>query len=166
MSQTLREFSNIQEDGAVEKTTDLAKYRIVVTTLILIGRYARRFHPDVLFIDEAAQAKEPECDIAIGMVSNGLQIVLAGDPNQLGPSCSSKVAVKYGLGTFFYQLLLSTSILKHFLDKSLLERLMELELYKTNNPNFITMLKQNYRSHELILRLPNKFFYNNELIVS
>lgn len=51
------------------------------------------------------------------------------------------------------------------LGTSLLERLMNLELYKTLNPNFITMLKLNFRSHRTILTLPNALFYDNQLEV-
>lgn len=40
-----------------------------------------------MFIDEAAQALEPEAVIAIGgILQTGGQLVLAGDPKQLGPS--------------------------------------------------------------------------------
>jgi helicase MOV-10 len=34
------------------------------------------------------------------------------------------------------------------------------------NSKFITKLCRNFRSHELILELPNKLFYDGELIVS
>jgi helicase MOV-10 len=34
------------------------------------------------------------------------------------------------------------------------------------NSNFITKLRRNFRSHELILELPNRLFYDGELIVS
>lgn len=71
----------------------------MVTTLILIGRYTRRYHPDVVFIDEAAQPSETEACCALAMIEKRKQIVLAGDPRQLGPSPSSKVAGdRYGLG--------------------------------------------------------------------
>lgn len=63
----------------------------------LIGRYQEKYKPDVVFVDEAAQACEPEVNCAIG-VSNGIQIILAGDPKQLGPMSSSRVAEDYGFG--------------------------------------------------------------------
>jgi hypothetical protein len=34
------------------------------------------------------------------------------------------------------------------------------------NSKFITKLCRNFRSHELIIELPNKLFYDGELIVS
>ncbi|KAJ8920489.1 hypothetical protein NQ315_005358 [Exocentrus adspersus] len=77
----------------------LSDYRIVVTTLIHIGCYCGKYKPDVVFVDEAAQACEPEVSCALGMISKGNQIVLAGDPRQLGPCTASDIADKYGLGT-------------------------------------------------------------------
>lgn len=52
-----------------------------------------------LFIDEAAQATEPATLIPVcGLLApNGL-LVLAGDPQQLGPVCISKEARDRGLG--------------------------------------------------------------------
>jgi superfamily I DNA and/or RNA helicase len=36
----------------------------------------------------------------------------------------------------------------------------------TYNDKFITKLRRNFRSHALLLELPNKLFYGGELIVS
>ena len=53
-----------------------------------------------IFIDEAGHAVEPETLIAISgiMEANSGQVVLAGDPKQLGPILRSPFAIKYGLG--------------------------------------------------------------------
>ncbi|CAM9888298.1 unnamed protein product [Bubo scandiacus] len=112
-----------------------------------------------VFIDEGGQAVEPESVVAIaGLLSamdqetnpNGGQLVLAGDPQQLGPVLRSPLAIEHGLGT------------------SLLERLMlHNPLYKKSSggydPQFVTKLLWNYRSHETILRIPNELFYDSEL---
>ncbi|KAM7082413.1 LOW QUALITY PROTEIN: helicase MOV-10 [Ciconia maguari] len=112
-----------------------------------------------VFIDECGQAVEPESVVAIaGLLTamdqktnpNGGQLVLAGDPQQLGPVLRSPLAVEHGLGT------------------SLLERLMlHNPLYKKSSggydPQFVTKLLWNYRSHEAILRIPNELFYDSEL---
>ena len=63
-------------------------------------------HFSHIFIDEAGHAVETETMIAISgiMEVNSGQIVLAGDPKQLGPILRSPYAIKYGLGnTFFYE---------------------------------------------------------------
>ncbi|NXO09196.1 SDE3 helicase, partial [Oriolus oriolus] len=143
----------------------LKHYRIIITTLVTAGRLvSANFPPGFfshVFIDECGHAVEPESVVAIaGLLApmdletnpNGGQLVLAGDPKQLGPVLTSPLAIQHGLGT------------------SLLERLMlHNPLYKKlsggYDPQFITKLLWNYRSHEAILRIPNELFYDNELKV-
>ncbi|NXX57126.1 SDE3 helicase, partial [Scopus umbretta] len=141
----------------------LGRYRIFITTLVTAGRLvSANFPPGFfshVFIDESGQAVEPESVVAIaGLLTamdqktnpNGGQLVLAGDPQQLGPVLRSPLAIEHGLGT------------------SLLERLMlHNPLYKKSSggydPQFVTKLLWNYRSHEAILRIPNELFYDSEL---
>lgn len=97
------EYSNIEDEEFTKLTIEkLLTYRIIVTTLTLIGRFAREFHPDCVFIDEAAQASEPETDIAVALLTAGKQVVLAGDPKQLGPM-STSCASRLGLGTVTFK---------------------------------------------------------------
>ena len=56
-----------------------------------------------VFIDEAGHAIEPEALVAIAGITDcslGGQVVLAGDPEQLGPVVRSPIAIKYGLGLY------------------------------------------------------------------
>ncbi|XP_049939512.1 putative helicase MOV-10 [Schistocerca serialis cubense] len=160
---------------------DLCKYRIVVITLVFCGRLVERCSADDghrhfthVFIDECGQAKEPETLVALGGIvgpaSNsrlGGQVVLAGDPQQLGPVCTSRraeclyptVASEDDDGT-------EDSLDKHIgLGVSMLERLMKTcELYQEPyDPIYITQLVYNYRSHPDILHLPNVLFYGGNL---
>ena len=89
-----------------------------------------------LFIDEAAQALEAACWIAISKVS---RVILAGDHQQLPPTVKSIEALKGGLG------------------KTLMERIVE------NNPQVVTMLKVQYRMNEEIMRFSSEWFYNGEV---
>lgn len=74
----------------------------MVTTLILIGHPAyKAYAPDCVFIDEAAQADEPEAAIAFSYLGQGKQLVLSGDPQQLGPIFLSQISKKYGFGIYF-----------------------------------------------------------------
>lgn len=61
-----------------------------------------------IFIDEAGHAPEPEALISIAGImevnpalKTGGQVVIAGDPKQLGPVLRSPLAIKYGLGKLF-----------------------------------------------------------------
>ncbi|CAN9498960.1 unnamed protein product [Ophioblennius macclurei] len=129
-------------------------HRIVVSTCSSAGMLStiglNVGHFTHVFLDEAGQATEPESLIPMSLISerNG-QIVLAGDPHQLGPVVKSRSAGDFGLGV------------------SLLERLMANPLYSRHdwgyNPKLVTKLIYNYRSHEALLMLPSKLFYLGEL---
>ncbi|NXG43608.1 M10L1 helicase, partial [Psilopogon haemacephalus] len=156
-------WDNLQSCYVYPSKKNLGCYRIIVTTLVTAGRLvSANFPPGFfshVFIDECGQAVEPESVIAIaGLLTamdqktnpNGGQLVLAGDPKQLGPVLTSPLAIEHGLGT------------------SLLERLMlHNPLYKKSSggydPQFVTKLLWNYRSHEAILKIPNELFYDSEL---
>lgn len=57
-----------------------------------------------MFIDEAGHATEPETIIPLTLLNpnkkNGGQIVLAGDPQQLGAIIRSSMASKFHMGLF------------------------------------------------------------------
>jgi helicase MOV-10 len=64
-------------------------------------------HFSHIVIDEAAQAEEPLVMIPIIAFSNeNTNIILAGDPNQLGPVIKSPTADKAGLGKSYLQRLM------------------------------------------------------------
>ncbi|KAI1893092.1 hypothetical protein AGOR_G00140310 [Albula goreensis] len=138
----------------------LMEYKVLVTTVVTAGRLVcgglPRDHFTHIFVDEAGHAVEPECIIGLSGLLQGEtgQLVLAGDPQQLGPILRSPLAIEHGLGL------------------SLLERLMKHNrLYKKDGETglydnrFVTKLLRNYRSHPAILKLPNEMFYEGELQV-
>ncbi|XP_077997664.1 putative helicase MOV-10 [Glandiceps talaboti] len=149
---------NEDEDVVFPSKEDIMKKRIIVATLVTAGRLVSagvpKDHFTHLFIDESGYSMEPESVISVaGLLdrnnAKGGQLVLAGDPKQLGPVLRSPLAIKYGLA------------------KSLLERLMEdSKVYKRPyNANILTKLVRNYRSHPEILKIPNELFYDSELQV-
>ncbi len=85
-----------------------------------------------LFIDEAAQALEPACWIAIRRAS---RVILAGDHCQLPPTVKSIAALRGGLGT------------------TLMERVV------SQKPEVVTLLKTQYRMNEQIMRFSSDWFY-------
>uniref|UniRef100_A0A7N6FBN5 RNA helicase n=1 Tax=Anabas testudineus TaxID=64144 RepID=A0A7N6FBN5_ANATE len=131
----------------------LMEYKILVTTLLTAGRLVTggipAGHFTHVFVDEAGHAVETEC---LGCLMFSGQVVLAGDPKQLGPILRSPFALKYGMGV------------------SLLERMMNgFSLYQKDegvfNNRYVTKLLRNYRSHPAILKIPNELFYDGELQV-
>ncbi|TFK71577.1 P-loop containing nucleoside triphosphate hydrolase protein, partial [Pluteus cervinus] len=112
---------------------------------------AMRPHWTHLVIDEAAQGSEPELLIPVSVVattnSSGPldlppQIVLCGDPNQLGPIVSSERARTGEL------------------EMSLLERLVGQSVYAHPSEG---QFETNYRSHPAILMPPSAMFYDDTL---
>ncbi|XP_042352397.1 RNA helicase Mov10l1 isoform X2 [Plectropomus leopardus] len=149
--EVLRLYSKAGED-----IRHASYHRIVVSTCSSAGMFhnigIQVGHFTHVFLDEAGQATEPESLIPMSFISErDGQIVLAGDPCQLGPIVKSKLAAAFGLGV------------------SLLERLMANPLYCRHdwgyNPKLVTKLIYNYRSHEALITLPSKLFYKNELCV-
>uniref|UniRef100_A0A4W4DXA2 RNA helicase n=1 Tax=Electrophorus electricus TaxID=8005 RepID=A0A4W4DXA2_ELEEL len=135
---------------------ELMKYKILVTTLVTAGRLVTGGLPPGhfthIFLDEAGHAVESEAIIGVAglLQAETGQLVLAGDPKQLGPILRSPFAIKYGLAL------------------SLLERLMtQNPLYQKGdtgfNNQYVTKLLRNYRSHRSILKVPNEMFYDSEL---
>ncbi|KAK2898645.1 hypothetical protein Q8A67_010063 [Cirrhinus molitorella] len=136
---------------------DLMYHKILVSTLVTAGRLVSGGFPvghfSHIFVDEAGHAVEPETIISVAGLLNAKtgQLVLTGDPKQLGPILRSPFAIKYGLGL------------------SLLERLMtQNELYQKGTTGYdnryVTKLLRNYRSHPSILKVPNEMFYDGELV--
>ena len=88
--------------------------------------------------------------------TNPPAVILAGDPKQLGPIIRSDVCKTFGL------------------EKSFLERLSLREAYARRDETddlgnhydrrMTTKLVHNYRSHPTILDLPNRAFYDGDLI--
>ncbi|PFX21336.1 putative helicase MOV-10 [Stylophora pistillata] len=140
--------------------------RLVVCTLITAGRLVSaeipNHHFTHVFIDEAGHSLQPECLVPLaGMFSTetpgGGQLVLAGDPQQLGPVLRSPVAIKHGLGISLLEWMMTKL---PFYGRIRHDEEDELGEY---NPLIITKLLKNYRSHPSILELPNEMFYDDEL---
>lgn len=89
-----------------------------------------------LFIDEAAQALEAACWIAIRKAN---RVIFAGDHQQLPPTVKSIEALKGGLGT------------------TLMERIVK------SNPQVVTLLKMQYRMNDEIMRFSSEWFYHGQV---
>lgn len=89
-----------------------------------------------LFIDEAAQALEAACWIAIRKAD---RVVLAGDHQQLPPTVKSPQALRAGLGRTLMQALVA------------------------NKPEAVSLLQLQYRMNEEIMHFSSQWFYNGRL---
>lgn len=111
--------------------------RVIACTLTGSAHHllqGRRF--GTLFIDEAAQALEASCWIAIQKAD---RVVLAGDHRQLPPTIKSPAALSGGL------------------DKTLMQTICE------NKPRCVSMLNVQYRMCDEIMQFPNREFYDGQL---
>lgn len=112
--------------------------RVVACTLIgaankvMVGQ---KF--STLFVDEAAQAMEPACWVALRRAG---RIVLAGDHQQLPPTIKNYEAMRGGLG------------------RSLMERIVETQ------PGSVTMLSVQYRMNDDIMRFSSGWFYEGRVV--
>ena len=89
-----------------------------------------------LFIDEAAQALEAACWIAIRKAH---RVIFAGDHRQLPPTIKSPEALRGGL------------------DRTLMQAIVE------NKPRVVSLLKIQYRMSDTIMQFPNREFYGGML---
>lgn len=111
-----------------------ADARVIACTLTGSAHHlltGRRF--GTLFIDEAAQALEASCWIAIQKAD---RVILAGDHRQLPPTIKSPAALSGGL------------------DKTLMQTICE------NKPRCVSMLTLQYRMTDDIMQFPNTEFYD------
>ena len=114
-----------------------ADARVIACTLTGSAHHllhGRRF--GTLFIDEAAQALEASCWIAIQKAD---RVILAGDHRQLPPTIKSPAALSGGL------------------DKTLMQTICE------NKPRCVSMLTIQYRMSDEIMQFPNREFYDGLL---
>lgn len=119
-------------DCLIDKTS------VVLSTLNMTGsELLKRRSFDVVVIDEAGQALEAECWLAILL---GAKVILAGDHCQLPPTVSCAEAAEGGL------------------DVTLFERLAK------RNPELVSLLPIQYRMNEIIMKWASDEMYGGRLI--
>ena len=76
---------------------NLAKFQLIITTFILsmgLSHRLKQGHFTHIFIDEAAQAREPETIAAFRLAGHETKIVIAGDHMQVYTCCCTATACK------------------------------------------------------------------------
>ncbi|KAE9454850.1 hypothetical protein C3L33_13239, partial [Rhododendron williamsianum] len=135
----LKSLSKEERKRQMLAVADVIKSADVVLTT-LTGAVSRKLEGttfDLVIIDEAAQALEIACWIAL---LKGSRCILAGDHLQLPPTIQSTEAEKKGLGI------------------TLFERLTDLY-----GDEVTSMLTVQYRMHELIMNWSSKELYNDKV---
>ncbi|MCC8198370.1 MAG: AAA domain-containing protein [Tannerellaceae bacterium] len=125
----------------IQMDTDLFnEARVIACTLIgSANRVLMNRHFTTLFMDEAAQALEAACWVAITKAD---RVILAGDHQQLPPTIKCLEAAKGGL------------------DHTLMQKIAG------RKPEVVSLLTIQYRMHEDIMRFPSRYFYRNQLIAA
>jgi helicase MOV-10 len=192
LPEPLRPYCTFTSDGAhfhLQSRAVLLKSQLIVSTCMSAGAlYSLGFCVgdfQHVFVDEAGHAQEAEALCALGGLVDAAstQIVLSGDPKQLGPIIRSAQATKFGLSVSMLERLTAedepaaataqpagTSRAGQPQPHS--QRTCGAGPYarsaSTNayDPRFLTKLLLSYRSHPAILAVPNELFYASELIAS
>ena len=126
----------------------LLKYRVVVATTrnasALVSAGVPRGHFTHIVVDEAAQLMEAEALLPLSLAGPRTQVIMAGDPQQLGPTTFSRVESVHGLHC------------------SIMERMAALPLY-VSSKFLSSRLTNNYRSHPTLVRLLSRISYEGQL---
>lgn len=140
--EAIRQKINSLKDRATELEIRIneslfADARVIACTLVgSANRLLMGQKFGTLFIDEAAQALEPACWIAIRKAD---RVILAGDYCQLPPTVKAPEALRAGLG--------------HTLMQTIVK----------NKPETVSLLKLQYRMNDEIMRFSSEWFYGGML---
>ena len=140
--ENLRQKINSLKDRATEIEIRInealfSEARVIACTLVSsANRILMGMKFGTLFIDEAAQALEAACWIAIRKAD---RVILAGDHCQLPPTIKCIEAMRGGL------------------DETLMQKIVR------NQPEAVSLLKIQYRMNDEIMRFSSNWFYHGEL---
>ncbi|XP_035708851.1 RNA helicase Mov10l1-like [Folsomia candida] len=142
--------------------------RLIVSTCATVGQFfslkLTPGHFTHVFIDEAGYCTEPETMIAavnLAIDREG-QLIIAGDPKQLGPVLMSDIAKNLELNlSYLERLMIGKKGMKNIYGRNP-------EKFGQENCGYntlvLTKLVKNYRAHESLLKLPSHLFYDDDLV--
>ena len=136
---------------ALPEASALLKMVVVVSTTRSAAQLVNAGVPKGYFthivVDEAAQLMEAEALLPISLAGPHTAVIMAGDPQQLGPSTFSKVDSVHGLHC------------------SVMERLLNMPAYLSipSAARACCKLTRNYRSHPQLVKLLSRLSYSNRL---
>lgn len=136
---------------ALPEASALLKMVVVVSTTRsaaqLVNAGVPKGHFTHIVVDEAAQLMEAEALLPISLAGPHTAVIMAGDPQQLGPSTFSKVDSVHGLHC------------------SVMERLLNMPAYLSipSAARACCKLTKNYRSHPQLVKLLSRLSYGGRL---
>ena len=140
----------------------VAESRVVLATLHGSGGFQLRNEAfDVVVIDEASQALEAQCWVAL---LGAKKVVLAGDHLQLPPtikSLNSQATTNANTLGDVHTTSTGDTSMKLSLETTLFDRILSL-----HGPSIKRMLTTQYRMHEKIMRFPSDELYEGKLIAA
>ena len=170
----LRKEYRVRENRCIDGL--VASSKVVLSTLHGAGgRQVRDQEFDVVVIDEASQALEPQCwvPVVFGGV-NVKKLILAGDHLQLPPTVksannkdikqdrkASMKALEDELGKLSIKDGEMTAAKDWSLEKTMFDRLLA-----THGPGIKRLLNTQYRMHERIMRFPSDELYEGKLVAA
>lgn len=140
--ESTRKKINSLKDRATEleqriKEQIFAQSRVIACTLTgSANKVLSGMKFSTLFIDEAAQALEAACWIAMRKAN---RVIFAGDHQQLPPTIKCNEAARQGL------------------DRTLMERIV------SYHPESVSLLQVQYRMNEAIMRFSSEYFYEGKV---
>ena len=163
-------------EGYLQKTCYNANLSVNVRTAV--GGDVTSIHFTHLFVDEAAQATEPEILIPLSVVVDPgstrgqAEVALVGDPRQLSPAVYSVSAATAGLERSLMERLLQRPIQclgggqSHMLGPDLvqMEEWLAYSFKRDGQEQLSVFLTLNYRCHPSILMMPSALFYFDKLL--
>lgn len=111
-----------------------------------------------ILVDESSQALQPEVMVPLSLASPTTNVVLAGDPKQLGAIIRNPLVQQLGLSKSLQEHLMQTRAVydvQHVVTGS--------DAARDGPPRCITKLVKNYRSHQAIIEVPSRLFYDRAL---
>ena len=140
-------------------TTLVSGSKVVLATLHGAGGFQLKNEQfDVVIIDEASQALEAQCWVAL---LSAKKVILAGDHLQLPPTIKSTNTKSKVDKAKTDTKAPKENLLKTSLEVTLFDRLLTL-----HGPSIKRMLTTQYRMHEKIMKFPSDEMYDSKLIAA
>eukprot|EP00004_Rigifila_ramosa_P002120 TRINITY_DN1219_c0_g1_i4.p1 TRINITY_DN1219_c0_g1~~TRINITY_DN1219_c0_g1_i4.p1 ORF type:complete len:1301 (-),score=286.37 TRINITY_DN1219_c0_g1_i4:65-3967(-) len=148
-------WSNQKQLFDLPELPRLMSFQVIVTTAVtagaLHGMGVPQGHFTHIILDEAGQAQVCEALVPLSLADRNCCVVMAGDPEQLGPRLLSGTSIRHGLGLSILEVMKSSPAYAR------------LSPDNPHQPHAVQFLS-NYRTQPDILGLSSRLFYMGKLV--